>query len=264
MDSDRFDRLARTVAAMETRRGVIRHMTRVLLGSWVGFRLTPHPSATHAQDLPLPPLARAACRRQLYDTDGKPFRGVPIEAHPDFFPALDAIDQCAVTHGVEVEATGSLRDPNVPVRGAIVDPAEYSNHHAGHAIDTNVWYMNSAGDMQRCASSCMDGNNRPQAVTDFIRCVKAAGLRWGGNFRNPKSDPVHFDDGLNLSDPNAFRRKVADMGDSVECSACDPCNLKTALCEDICTTGTCNTKSGVCEETTDPCDPSDTGVGQCR
>ena len=128
----------------------------------------------------------------------------------------------------------------------------------------NVWYMTSAGDMQRCDSTCMDGNSRPQAVTDFIRCVKATGLRWGGNFRNPAPDPVHFDDGLNLNDPNAFRRKVDDMRDSVECSACDPCNLETALCEDNCTTGKCNTTSGVCEETSDPCAPSDTGVGQCR
>jgi hypothetical protein len=43
-------------------------------------------------------------------------------------------------------------------------------------------------------------------VREFIQKVRdAPGLRWGGDF-NPE-DPVHIDDGLNLTDPDRWQSK---------------------------------------------------------
>jgi len=82
------------------------------------------------------------------------------------------------------------------VPGAIVPPAQLSNHNIGHAIDMNVVYGTSN---TLCDSKCL-GGTQPAAVKCFIDAVKRAGLRWGGNFR--PIDFVHIDDGYNQNTVN--------------------------------------------------------------
>jgi hypothetical protein len=68
----------------------------------------------------------------------------------------------------------------------VVKPASKSQHLIGNAIDFNI---NDSGDV--ILSSEMAWNKLSQAAKDFITAVKAAGLRWGGDFTD--RDPIHFD-----------------------------------------------------------------------
>ena len=106
----------------------------------------------------------------------------------DFEPSLIKMNAIAQKYNITVHVNSSFRvDANV--RGAIVTPATHSNHMIGHAIDCN---LELAGGFYNSARMQTDTG----VVRQFINEVKAAGFRWGGDFR--KQDPVHFDDGLNI------------------------------------------------------------------
>jgi len=115
----------------------------------------------------------------------------------DFEPTLIKVNAIAQKYNITVHINSSFRvDANV--RGAIVKPATHSNHMIGHAIDCNLEH---AGGFYNSARMQTDTG----VIRQFINEVKAAGLRWGGDFRKP--DPVHFDDGLNIKDMTAWTAK---------------------------------------------------------
>jgi hypothetical protein len=152
------------------------------------------------------------------------FRGPVVVGNVDFITNLNKINQAAINSDVLVEITGSraatFRIHGSYVPGAIAPPAARSNHLVGHAIDMNVLY--GAGYVRRCNSTCLLSATRPPVVTDFINAVKAAGLRWGGNFPND-IDPVHFDD-------NYYRRSPAQYAEQFVLAQSNPsCRLGYSL-----------------------------------
>jgi hypothetical protein len=115
----------------------------------------------------------------------------------DFEPLLEKMNEIASKYDITVVVNSSYRvDANV--RGAIVTPATHSNHMIGHAIDCNLLLNGKLYNSTLMQSST-------GIIRQFINDVKAAGFRWGGDFRKP--DPVHFDDGLNIHDMTSWMAK---------------------------------------------------------
>ncbi|MEO8414488.1 MAG: M15 family metallopeptidase [Ginsengibacter sp.] len=115
----------------------------------------------------------------------------------DFEPALIKMNEIAQQFDITVQVNSSFRiDANV--KGAIVTPATHSNHMIGHAIDCNLVHEGAFFNSTRMQSDT-------GIVRQFINELKAAGIRWGGDFGKP--DPVHFDDGLNIKDMIAWTAK---------------------------------------------------------
>jgi hypothetical protein len=106
--------------------------------------------------------------------------------HKDFVASLDAINQAAVDAGVRFQVNQTMRLAGRPVRGAVVQPASSSQHLIGNAIDFNILHNGNP-----IHSSKMKWADLPQEAKDFIRDVKDAGMRWGGDWQ--KRDPIHFD-----------------------------------------------------------------------
>lgn len=74
--------------------------------------------------------------------EGSRMRGKPCRADIQFLPMLKKINAYAEQADVYVHVTSSFRT-TTNVKGAIVKPATFSNHLAGHGIDMNVLYGNS-------------------------------------------------------------------------------------------------------------------------
>ena len=124
---------------------------------------------------------------------GSRFIGKPCRADVQFIPALEKINQHAEEANVKVYVTSSFRT-STNVNGAIVKPAKFSNHMAGHGIDMNVIYSNGKWSN---SDVLLKYPNVPAPVKQFIEAIiNDSSLRWGGFFK-PKKDPVHIDDHLN-------------------------------------------------------------------
>ena len=124
--------------------------------------------------------------------EGSRFQGKPCRADKDFVPKLKKINAHAEAADVHVYVTSSFRT-TTNVQGAIVKPATFSNHLAGHAIDMNVIYGNNNWANSKVLAKFP---NVPAPVKQFIQSIIADNeLRWGGNFT--ATDPVHIDDHLN-------------------------------------------------------------------
>ena len=121
------------------------------------------------------------------------------EIDEDFKPYLDHMNEVAKEHGIKVIVTSSYR-PDTNVKGAIVTPAQRSNHLIGYAIDCNLQdiktgeYFNSV--------KMGDGVGLDES---FIKDVEKTGLRWGGRFK--AKDVVHFDYPLNINNPKLWQEK---------------------------------------------------------
>ncbi|CAF3982053.1 unnamed protein product [Rotaria sp. Silwood1] len=109
---------------------------------------------------------------------------------------MDIICATAASCNVKLYITSSYRRPGSIVLGAIVPPADMSNHKIGHAIDMNVVYGESD---TLCNGKCL-GGKQPTDVKCFIDKIKSEELRWGGDFST--KDPVHIDDGYNRNKDN--------------------------------------------------------------
>lgn len=123
---------------------------------------------------------------------GSRFIGNPCRADVEFVPMLDKINAHAEQAQVFIYVTSSFRT-TTNVKGAIVKPATFSNHLAGHGIDMNIKYGNGG-----FANSgvLVQYPNVPPPVKQFLKSIiDDPELRWGGLFR--EIDPVHIDDGLN-------------------------------------------------------------------
>ena len=67
-------------------------------------------------------------------------------------------------------------------------PPGKSAHNAGLALDFNLYNDNDV------TKGIIPKNKTVTNSTEFIKDVKKdAGVRWGGNFKHPKPDPIHLD-----------------------------------------------------------------------
>ncbi len=142
--------------------------------------------------------------------EGSRFQGKPCRADIQFLPRLKKINQLAAAADVWVHITSSFRT-TTNVNGAIVPPATFSNHLAGHAIDMNLVYENG-----KWANSSVlrQFPNVPGPVQQFLQAViDEPGLRWGGLFNT--RDPVHIDDHLN-KDLTKWRKRYDAMQRAVQ------------------------------------------------
>jgi len=151
----------------------------------------------------------------------------PILIDSAFLSSMQLIDSLAGTAGVQVVVTSSLRRSGAAVDGAIVTPAQRSNHLVGHAIDMNV---KSGGTL--CNSNCLAQSSAtlPTPIKNFINSLSSNGLRWGGNFV-PK-DSVHIDDGYN-SNANSYNSRFQTVQSAIQdlCSGkCTQLKQPAAVC----------------------------------
>ncbi|WP_298426167.1 peptidoglycan-binding protein [uncultured Kordia sp.] len=138
------------------------------------------------------------------------FQGKPCRADVEFIPALEKINGYAVQANVKIHVTSSFRT-TTNVKGAIVKPATYSNHLAGHGIDMNIVYGNNSW---ANSSVLTKYPNVPQPVKYFLSLIiDDPELRWGGNFNT--KDPVHIDDHLN-KDRAVWRKRYEVMQKAVQ------------------------------------------------
>ncbi|WP_452602375.1 M15 family metallopeptidase [Pontimicrobium sp. MEBiC06410] len=122
---------------------------------------------------------------------GSRFIGKPCRADVEFVTALEKVNTYAKQADVYIYVTSSFRT-TTNVQGAIVKPATFSNHLAGHGIDMNVKYGNKLANSKVLTKY----PNVPAPVKQFLTAIiNDAGLRWGGKFNT--KDPVHIDDHLN-------------------------------------------------------------------
>lgn len=106
--------------------------------------------------------------------------------HREYVAGLTSINTAADGAGIIFQVNQTFREAGKPVSGAVVKPASKSQHLIGNAVDFNI---DDSGDV--ILSSEMKWSDLSQPAKDFITAVKAAGLRWGGDFTD--RDPIHFD-----------------------------------------------------------------------
>ena len=124
--------------------------------------------------------------------EGSNFGGEPCRADVEFVPSLEKINNYAKQAKVRVHVTSSFRT-STNVAGAIVKPATFSNHLAGHSIDMNLVYGNNQWANSKVLTKYPAV---PAPVKQFLKLIiDDPDLRWGGEFTD--RDPVHIDDGLN-------------------------------------------------------------------
>ena len=117
-----------------------------------------------------------------------------------FLPYLSGISALAQQCNAKVYITSSFRCMTCPVSGAVVDPSDKSNHHAGYAIDYNLGPSNKS--VIECRSDCLASKNPPSYAKCFTSGLAGLGLRDGRQIQ--PSDPVHFDYPINLIDPKLY------------------------------------------------------------
>lgn len=110
-----------------------------------------------------------------------------------FIPVMDHINEVCIKHDFTFIVTSSKRNSTL-VKGAIVTPAQMSNHLVGHAVDGNL-KNNKTGEYFN-SEKMKDGKGDDEVVINEIEGVMT---RWGGRFK--EMDSVHFDSGLNLKNP---------------------------------------------------------------
>ncbi len=122
----------------------------------------------------------------------------PVVIDDEFKQICDDVNEILIKFDFTLIPTSSKRNSTL-VKGAIVTPAQMSNHLVGHAIDANL-QDNKTGEY---FNSKKMGDNIG-ADKNVIEALVAKGIRWGGNFR--KKDQVHLDDGLNLKNPEKWKQ----------------------------------------------------------
>lgn len=130
-------------------------------------------------------------------------RGRQILVHREFSKIMNQLNHYAVKNNLHILITHSIRPPDTTVYDAIVAPAVKSNHLAGHAVDFNMVYGGKVFE----SGDILDGKFQklPDSVKGFVFDIQAdPDIRWGGDFET--ADPVHLDDGLNINDPEKWKR----------------------------------------------------------
>lgn len=130
----------------------------------------------------------------------KGYNGKKVLIDIDFLPTIQIIDDECKAHGFIFWVTNSFRPDGVVLTGTVVDPANMSNHKVGHALDGNLQHIKSG----RWFNSVKMGDGKDIDEV-LIQAIINKGVRYGGNFR--KADNVHFDDALNVNNPDVWREK---------------------------------------------------------
>ena len=124
----------------------------------------------------------------------------------EFAPLLQQMNDIAIKHNMIVVVTSSLRkDTNVS--GAIVTPAQMSNHLIGHAIDCNA-KSKTTGEFFN-SKKMGDGTGDDELFFEDVD--RNTDLRWGQAFNKP--DSVHFDDAINIKKAVVWQRKFNSLHD---------------------------------------------------
>jgi hypothetical protein len=124
----------------------------------------------------------------------------------EFVPLLNQMNAVAVQHNMIVVVISSYRkDTNV--NGALVTPAQMSNHLIGHAIDINV--KNKLTGEFFNSKKMGDGTGADELFLEDVD--RNTDLRWGQAFNKP--DSVHFDDAINIKKPVVWQQKFNAMHD---------------------------------------------------
>lgn len=134
--------------------------------------------------------------------------------HDGFISSMDLICKLLALNNCKLYITSSDRC-STNVQGAIVTPAQMSNHLVGHAIDCNIY--DASGKLWNSKALEVFAPESPNydstisnEILDFIKAVRQSGiLRWGGDFH--EFDTVHFDDGLNISNPARWKQIYAEL-----------------------------------------------------
>lgn len=174
-----------------------------------GLQPAPAPIQVLVADPPVPPYTTAVDIIE-YHPQGDVFRGAPLRIDREFRPCIELLGGLALNHGIRIFVTSSLREPGKPVANAIVKPAQFSNHHVGHAIDMNLLDGDRLIRSDELGDLGALSNSSPRAHA-FL--MQVSGLkryfRWGGEFTI--KDPVHIDNGLNVFHAQAFAGKLREL-----------------------------------------------------
>jgi hypothetical protein len=124
----------------------------------------------------------------------------------EFAQLLNHMNAIAVKHNMTVVITSSHRE-DTNVIGAIVTPAQMSNHLIGHAIDCNV--KNKTTGEYFNSRKMGDGTGADELFLEDVD--RNTDLRWGQSFNKP--DSVHFDDAINIKRPVVWKQKFSSLHD---------------------------------------------------
>ncbi len=134
----------------------------------------------------------------------KGYNSKKVLIHLDFLPTIQIIDEECKKHGFIFWVTNSFRKETDVLSGTVVDPAKMSNHKVGHALDGNLQHIAT----KEWFNSVKMGDGKG-IDEKLIQSIVDAGVRYGGNFR--KEDNVHFDDGLNVTNPDRYKEILKEM-----------------------------------------------------
>lgn len=113
----------------------------------------------------------------------------------DFEPLMKLFCDKAAQLGLNIYGNSFFRENSKHIQGAIVPPANMSNHFVAHAADINIIHNN-------IWLNTIELVKKNQNAMLLIQYAKSINLRWGGEFNTP--DFVHFDSGLNIHDPEKW------------------------------------------------------------
>jgi hypothetical protein len=170
---------------------------RVNYGGTVGFVLSDYVEPDDA----MPAAGDAVIR--IVDVDHPALKGQVLRADIDFRDKVIALAERAAARNMEILVTSSLREPYKPVSGTVVAPAQFSNHHVGHAFDMNILFAGTLYGSRQLS----DLGSLPADLQSFLHLdVQQSQLTWGGTFNTP--DVVHIDDRLNVTQQDIFQSKL--------------------------------------------------------
>ena len=130
----------------------------------------------------------------------KGYNGKKVLIDIDFLPTIQIIDDECKSHGFIFWVTNSFRPDGVVLSGTVVTPANMSNHKVGHGLDGNLQHIKTG----EWFNSVKMGDGK-DIDEQLIQAIIDKGVRYGGNFR--KEDNVHFDDALNVNEPEVWMEK---------------------------------------------------------
>lgn len=166
--------------------GAYDQATADALTAWVGGGYRPTTSLVRLDLGRFANVTRSATYTQLSYPGAAVGELLVAEA---FVAGIGAIDTAAGANKITVRINQTFRIAGIAPRGAVVPPATKSQHLVGRAMDGNFVDGTTV-----TTAAMMIAGRETKAVDDFIEAAKAAGLRWGGDFR--RKDPIHFDDPL--------------------------------------------------------------------
>ncbi|GEM_PF-3373112 len=289
MNANHFDNLTRLFATT-SRRQILKMAIGTAIGGWFGFRAgkgsTFQVHAATPSDKPCDcylggtcpqPSVPWSCAIQTFPSQGTHFKGAPVLADVQFFPALHQLDACAAANNVDMVVTNSFR--TCQQQQQISAEVEFSDHLAGHAIDVTFTYFDDQNQPQTCGwdpsphiaatdshSPCLaKGKVLPPSIQAVLDCVnskgKSLGLRWGGDSTTIPYDPVHFDDSLYKRDNSRWKVRFDAAQTSVY--PCPPgtscsgglcgCSIGQIACNGVCCDAGKTCCNGVCCDADQTC-----------